>query len=147
MNIRSARRLAAAALTALLALTACSGADDAESRETHTPTATVEAEDVEDAGQADEVEQALLSTFGVDGFQELESTHWGYYIADVSTPNASLIKLTMQTDGDDPLVEGSSETAFSLIGGQFEDVNIVELVDGAGNHIEETRRRDVPLLN
>lgn len=53
----------------------------------------------------------------------------------------------MQTDSDDPLIEGASESAFSLIGGQFEDVSHLELVDGAGVHIEQTHRSDVPLLN
>lgn len=142
MNIR--KSLATAAALAMLA--ACSPADDGGAATEESP-APVEQTAEESSLDAGEVEQALLSTFGVDNFRELESTHWAYYIADVDTPSGAVITLTMQTDSDDPIIEGASQAAFSLIGGQFEDVTHLELVDGIGDHIEETRRQDVPLLN
>lgn len=161
MDTRKA--FAAIAVTAALLLSACSGGSDEPDTEA-APTEEVEAEEVEteeeaeteeeeaEVGEgssldADEVEQAMLTTLGVDSFQELDADHWGYYIADVETPSDSTIRLTMQTDSEDPIIDGSSETIFSLIGGQFEDVTTLELVDGAGNHIEQTHRRNVPLLN
>lgn len=153
MNIR---KTITAAIAALLLLAGCAvDNDDQADSEAAEATEVADAEGVagdsepepESTLDADEVEQALLDTFGVDNFQELESTHWAYYIQSVETPSESLIRLTMQTDSDDSLIEGASESAFSLIGGQFEDVSHLELVDGAGVHIEQTHRSDVPLLN
>lgn len=151
MNTRLPRTLAAATLVVLLALTACE-ADDSDA-EAPADSAEVEASEAEADEPAEpdlaseDVEQALLDTLGVENFRELEPSHWGYYIAEVEVPNSTLVRLTMQTDEDDPTIQGASETAFSLVGGQFEDVSTFELVDGAGNHIEQTRRSNVPLLN
>lgn len=103
---------------------------------------------------ADEANTALreaLGLFGDDSYQSLPADTWGFYVVDVQVPVSDLIRVTLQVDrsnaGDREIVDGSSRAIFSLIGQQFPGVQTVEVVDGAGTHIEQTHRRDVPLLN
>lgn len=143
--MRTRRMGAALALLAAVSLTACGSAETGEATSpTTAPTASA------GAFTADDVAAELRAQLGLapdDTFQAADPDRWAFYIADVDLPQPHLLRVTMQTDGDDPLIEGSSRAILSLVGATFPDLDYVEVMDASGVHVEQTARQDVPLLN